>query len=50
MATMSGNIPVINALIDRRPDIVNQTDHEKHSLVHWAVVCCQSEYYPNSFW
>ena len=42
LAVISGNIEVVQYLLDRGAD-VNSTDNEKHSVLHWAVVCGELE-------
>ncbi|VBB28922.1 unnamed protein product [Acanthocheilonema viteae] len=40
IASMSGNVPAIRLMIESGIQI-NHVDKEKHSAVHWAVVCGQ---------
>jgi ankyrin repeat protein len=40
IAVMNGKLDFMELLIERHAQ-VNQVDKEKHSLVHWAVVCGQ---------
>ncbi|VDM95480.1 unnamed protein product, partial [Onchocerca ochengi] len=42
IASMNGNVPVIKLLLEN--DIqINHIDKDKHSAIHWAVVCGQLE-------
>uniref|UniRef100_A0AC35UGW3 ANK_REP_REGION domain-containing protein n=1 Tax=Rhabditophanes sp. KR3021 TaxID=114890 RepID=A0AC35UGW3_9BILA len=42
VACINGNVTILNALIHRGVP-VDQFDNERHSIVHWAVVCGQLE-------
>uniref|UniRef100_A0A915Q4Y1 Uncharacterized protein n=1 Tax=Setaria digitata TaxID=48799 RepID=A0A915Q4Y1_9BILA len=42
IASMSGNVPAIKLMIENGIQI-NHLDKDKHSSVHWAVVCGQLE-------